>query len=140
MNGDLKFEGIYLYSFFVNGKEYNENILEYEGDFLYKRKWNGNGYDKNGKITHALNNGNGKIKNYRDGNLIFEGEVLNGKPNGKGKEYNRYNQLIFYCVFLDGQYWNGIGRAKNDNNDGDSEDDELSFFEYINGKKYPIKI
>ena len=31
---------------------------------------------------------NGKGKEYnRNGKLIFEGEYLNGKSNGKGKEY-----------------------------------------------------
>ena len=39
MYGELIFEGIYLYSFFVSGKQYTENRLEYEGDFLYNIKW-----------------------------------------------------------------------------------------------------
>ena len=30
---------------------------------------------------------NGKVKEYKNGKLIFEGESLNGKRNGKGKEY-----------------------------------------------------
>ena len=29
---------------------------------------------------------NGKRKEYYNGNLIFEGEYLNGKSHGKGKE------------------------------------------------------
>ena len=39
---------------------------------------------------------NGKGKEYgRYGRLIFKGEYLNGKRNGKGKEYGRYGRLIF---------------------------------------------
>ena len=42
--------------------------------------------------------------------LIFEGEYLNGKRNGKGKEYNSEGKLIF-----EGEYLNGkkTERAKN---------------------------
>ena len=34
--------------------------------------------------------------------MIFKGEYLNGKRNGKGKEYDYDNVLIF-----DGEYLNG---------------------------------
>ena len=37
------------------------------------------------------------------GILIFEGEYLNGKRNGKGKEYNDNGQLIFEGEYLDGK-------------------------------------
>jgi len=38
------------------------------------------------------------------GNLLFEGEYLNGERwNGKGKEYNNKNELVF-----EGEYLNGI--------------------------------
>jgi len=79
----------------VNGK------LEYEGEYLYDRKWNGKGYDENGMIIYELINGNGKVKEYDyNGELIYEGEYLNGKRNGKGKEY--YNGKIKY----EGEYFN----------------------------------
>jgi len=43
-------------------------------------------YDKEGKVIYELNNVIGKGKEYDDNNLlIFEGEYLNGKRNGKGK-------------------------------------------------------
>ena len=46
---------------------------------------------------------NGKGKEYNNnGNLIFEGEYLNGKRNGKAKEYS-YGNLIFEGEFLNGQ-------------------------------------
>ena len=38
---------------------------------------------------------NGLYKEYYDNKIIFEGEYLNGKRNGKGKEYNRFGSLIF---------------------------------------------
>ena len=44
------------------------------------------------------------------GELIFEGEYLNGERNGKGKEYNYDGRLIF-----EGEYLNGkkTGKEKN---------------------------
>ena len=46
-DGKLKFEGIYLYSYKLNGKYYIQGQLEYEGDYLYNIKKNGKGYDEN---------------------------------------------------------------------------------------------
>ena len=47
--------------------------------------------------------GKGKEYNY-DGDLIFEGEYLNGKRNGKGKEYDYYDgKLIFEGEYLNGK-------------------------------------
>jgi len=51
--------------------------------------------------------------------MIFEGEYLNGKRNGKGKEYYLDDKLIFeeYKLkfegeFLNGKKWNGKGYNK----------------------------
>ena len=46
-------------------------------------------------------NGKGKEYNYDD-KLIFEGEYLNGQRNGKGKEYDD-GKLIFEGEYLDGE-------------------------------------
>ena len=49
-----------------------------------------NGYDENGNIIYELNNGNGngKAKEYDIVEiLIFDGEYLSGRKNGFGKEY-----------------------------------------------------
>ena len=47
---------------------------------------------------------NGKGKEYNDDNkLIFEGEYLNGKRNGKGKEYNDDGKLIYDGEYLIGK-------------------------------------
>ena len=45
---------------------------------------------------------NGKAKEYDDfGNLIFQGEYLNGKKNGKVKKYDEWNgKLIFEGEYL----------------------------------------
>ena len=67
---------------------YNYGLVRFEGEYLNDKKWNGKGYDINGNIIYELNNGNGKIKEFDYNNkLIFEGEFLNGEKNGKGKEY-----------------------------------------------------
>ena len=45
-------------------------------------KW----YDENWNIIYELINGNGKVKEYLyDEELLFEGEDVNGKKNGKRK-------------------------------------------------------
>ena len=40
--------------------------------------------------------------------LIFEGEYLNGKKNGKGKEYDEYNDSLNFV----GEYLNGKRHGK----------------------------
>ena len=47
-NGNLVFEGEYLYDKRIKGKEYINGRLEYEGEYLYYRKYNGKGYDEKG--------------------------------------------------------------------------------------------
>ena len=39
---------------------------------------------------------------------MYEGELLNGKRNGKGKEYDS-RKLIFEGEYLNGERWNGYG-------------------------------
>ena len=72
------------------GKEYYFNgKLMFEGEYSFDNKYNGKGYDVNGNIIYELKNGSGKVKEYGySGILEFEGEYLNGKKNGKGKEYD----------------------------------------------------
>ena len=110
----LIFEGEYLYDQKIRGKAYLKGNLEYSGDYLFNRKFNGIGYDKYGNIIYQLKDGNGKVKEYyRNGNLIFEGEYLNGNKNGYGKEYNSDGKLIYK-----GKYINGFKLKENKiNND-----------------------
>jgi len=43
-----------------------------------------------------------------EGNLIYEGEYLNEKRNGKGKEYNNNNKnFVYEGDYLEGKRWNG---------------------------------
>ncbi len=58
---------------------------------------------------------NGKGKEFYYGELIFDGEFLNGKRNGKGKEFNEFGTLIFEGEYLNGKKWKGKGydRKKN---------------------------
>ena len=66
------------------------------------KKWNGVFYDKESDRLFPIKNGNGKVKEYNEnGDLIFEGEYLNGKMwNGKLREYLG---SVFY-VFRDRGY------------------------------------
>ena len=68
------------------------------------------GQDEN--IIHLVNyfeceylngkkNGKGKEYDY-NGNIIFEGQYLNGNKNGKCKEYDNNGNIIF-----EGEYKNG---------------------------------
>ena len=71
---------------------------------------------------------NGKGKEYlENGELIYEGEYLNGKKNGKGKEYYFNGQFIHEGEFLNGER-NGQGK--------DYYNNELIFEgEYLKGEK-----
>ena len=76
---------------------------------------------------------NGKGKEYYDNSVLkFEGGYLNNKRNGKGKEYYDNGVLKF-----EGEYLNGKrnGKGKEYYHDGN-----LKFeVEYINGKIWNIK-
>ena len=102
-NGLLKFEGEYLYGNKLKGKDYLNGKLEYEGQFLFNKKWNGKGYDENGNIIYELINGKGKVKEYNDDILIYEGDYLNGQKHGKGKEYYDNGPLMFEGEFINGK-------------------------------------
>ena len=108
-NGNLTFEGKYLYNHRVSGIQYIKGIKEYEGEYLFDKKWNGKGYDENNNIIYELINGNGKVKEYNEylACLIFDGEYLNGEKIGKGKEYNYSGNFIFEGEYLNGKRWNG---------------------------------
>ena len=68
-----------------------------------------------GEYLNGKRNGKGKEYN-RAGNVKFEGEYLNGKRKGKGKEYNsEYYCLIFEGEYLNGLKWNGKGYNNHNN-------------------------
>ena len=141
-NGELKFEGIYLYNFKLRGKEYIEEKLEYERDYMYNIKWNGRGYDENGDIIYEIINENGKVKEYDyNDNLIFDGEYLNGKRSGIGREYNSKGIIYYYGEYVNGHRWNGIGKKFiYDYNDiCDADVLIIIEYDYINGKNFLSK-
>ena len=75
----------------------------FKGIFKDDMKWDGRGYNKNADMDYEIINGNGIIKEYYCGKLIYEGECLRGKRNGKGKEYNFLTGKIKYeGEFIDG--------------------------------------
>ena len=63
-----------------------------------------------------------------DNHLIFHGEYLNKKRNGKGKEYNINGDLIFEGDYLNGKRYNGKGIEFYKNGNIYCEKD------YLNGK------
>ena len=84
-------------------------------------------YDKNNK---------GKEYNGRNDILIFEGEYLNGKRLGKGKEYWD-NKLIFKGEYLNGKR-NGKGRKYLSNDKLEFEGDYLNNKRNGTGKEYNL--
>ena len=89
-------------------------------------------YDNNGNIIHKYKNGNWKEYDYY-GDLLFEGEYLNGKRNGKGKEYEN-GKLIFEGEYLNAER-NGKGKEYDYKGDLEFEGEYLYFFR-IKGKCY----
>ena len=83
-----------------------------------------------GELLNGKRNGKGKEFN-NNGKLIFEGTFENGKRwNGKGKEYNKEGELIFEGEYKEGKRWNGKGKEYN--NEG-----ELMFEgEYKEGNRW----
>jgi len=60
----------------------------------------------------AQRNGTGKEYSIITNKIIFEGEYLNGKRNGKGKEYYDNGQLKFEGEYLIGKKECGLGYDK----------------------------
>ena len=103
-------------------------------------------------MIFKLNKGKGIVKEYDSlfPELIFEGQYLNGKKNGKGKEYYNKGKLKFEGEYLNGERWNGIGydgkgnltfQLKNGTGkvkeyDGYSGNNLKFDGEYLNGKKH----
>jgi len=101
-NGKLIFEGEYLNDNRHDKEKeyYNNNNIKFEGEYIIGKRLNGKGYDENYNIAYELKNVKVIIKEYENWWLIFEGEYLNGKKNGLGKEYDYYVGLIFKGEYL----------------------------------------
>ena len=148
LDDNLTYKGEFLNNLKKKGKEYKNNKIEFEGEFLYNEKWTGKGYDEDGKIIYELNEGSGKIKKYfLNGNLKYEGDLLNMKKHGNGKEYFLNGEKKFIGKYKNGEMWEGKGFYKDNEvfeiKDGNgyikiynSIDYKLLFEgEYKNGKK-----
>ena len=64
--------------------------------------------------------------------LIFKGEYLNGKRNGKGIEYYDNNKILFEGEYLNGKIWNGKGYTKNGLEVFKIKEGKGHVFEYFN--------
>ena len=97
----------------------NIDITNYKflsrGYIIYESNKKGKKYDIindylefEGEYLNGKRNGKGKEYNSK-GKLKFEGEYLNGKRNGKGKEYYLNGRLMFEGDYINGLKWNGKG-------------------------------
>ena len=130
-NNELIFKGEYLNGHRKKGKEYFKGRKEFKGEYLFDKKWDGKGYDENGNVIYELKNGTGKVKEYDsyNGKLKFEGEYLNGKRHGKGKEYKSKfdGSLQFEWQYL-------IGKRHGKGKEFYSNGDIISEREYFYGE------
>jgi len=94
---------------FINVKT-QLSILTYNNYLKKKLAINIENYKKiSGKYKKGGKNGICKLYDLETNNLIFEGEYLNGKKNGKGKEYHINDKLKFEGEYLNGKR-NGKGK------------------------------
>ena len=61
------------------------------------------------KGTNIKNRKGVEYKIKKDNLLVFKGEYLNGKRNGKGREYYDNNNLKYQGEYKEGKIWNGKG-------------------------------
>ena len=112
------------------------------------KKYSGKGFDEKGKILYEIENGNGFVREYNnDGELVFKGQYINGKRNGKGWEF-KGKFLIYEGEYLNGKR-NGKGKEYSEFGDMDFEEEDIiqtgeenihteKIFEgeYSNGKRW----
>ena len=148
-NKKLKYTGVYLDNNKFRGHLYDKNGTmmaitkgktnelyyngnsKFIGEYYKNKKWNGKGYNALGNDEYEIKCGKGNVKEFNYfGNLIYEGEYINGERNGYGKEYDSYNgNLIYVGEYLNGKK-NGYGKEYSYNG-------SLIFEgEYLNGKKH----
>ena len=61
--------------------------MQFKGEYINGRRYSGKGYNYNGKEVFIIKEGKGHAKEYYFyGKLKWEGQYLNRKRNGKGKE------------------------------------------------------
>ena len=160
-DGILIFEGDFL-----NGKRngkgkgyYINGLLQFEGEYKNNEEYKGKFYDLTGHsfemneknyITHnhidnletslelLITDKSRCIYIHENGCFIeYEGEFLNGKKNGKGKEYliNSDHDLFFEGEYLNGLR-NGKGKEFYDNGTIKFEGEYLNGLRHGKGKEY----
>ena len=95
--------------------EVNDNgVVIYQGGFErsprdgFVRNGEGTGYDErvllvySGRWKNGTKEGYGKY--YQNGDLRFEGNWNNDKPNGRGKSFNKEGEMIYDGEWKDGRY------------------------------------
>ena len=86
------------------------NFINYNKKIQNKLCINIEDYKNLGNRTKIIeNNGLGKEYRLNTNIVIFEGEYLNGKKNGKGKEYYENGQIKFEGEYLKGKIIEGKG-------------------------------
>ena len=96
LNISVKSEYILKKILLILGKKRKLLLLKYNNYYQKLLGINIENYQKlSGKIIIGGINGYGKEKEFNDLKLIFKGYYINGKRNGKGKEYNKEGKLIF---------------------------------------------
>ena len=81
-------------------KEYNDKNINNDIEDYKKTS---------GKYKIAEKNGKGEEYILNTNIMIFEGEYLNGKRNGKGKECDFFAKFEFEGEYLNGKKWNRQG-------------------------------
>ena len=89
------------------------NYINFSRKYIIKEE-NGKGKEYNGRSNRLIYEGeflngkrNGFGKEYDSGSLLYEGEHLNGEKNGQGKAYNYFGQLTFQGIYLKNKTWKG---------------------------------
>ena len=117
----------------INIEDYKELCIKYiirEGKGKIKE------YDKKykllyeGEYVNRKRNGKDKEYYYDNSKLEFEGEYLNGERNGKGKEYTKEGVLLFEGEYLNGEI-NGKGKEYYDSGKLKFEGIDLDYSELI---------
>ena len=137
-NDELIYEGEYLNGKRNGkGKEYNKyGFVSFQGEYLNNIPWKGKVYDQYtaDKIIFELDNtGKKSIIILEKGKVIYEGEYLNGKRNGKGKEFHENGRLKFSGTYLN---WERNGKGIEYNYDGTIRYEG----EFLYGKLWNCKI
>ena len=101
----------------INYKIFSGRYIEYGSNGKVREN---DSYDYHliyeGEYLNGKRNGNGKEYDKKGkGIILFEGNYLRGKRNGEGKQYFDTENLKFKGEYLNGKKWNGKGYDKDGN-------------------------